>query len=79
MSAMLLLALRISLLEVCRLGFHAGSLPPHRRRDVCFLVGLRNHLYPLVAGLLEPVPLERAYTSEEFVVCLAILLGLVLD
>ena len=78
MSAMLLLALRLSLLEICRLGFIAGSLPPHRRRGDCFLVGLRNHLYPLAAGLLEPVPLERADVAEEFVVCLAILLGLVL-
>ena len=40
---------------------------------------LRNHLYPLAAGLLEPVPLERAYTSEELVVRLTVLLGLVLD
>lgn len=72
---MLLLALRLSLLEVCRLGFLAGSLPPRRRRGDCFLVGLRNCLYPLAAGLLEPVPLERAYTSEELVVRLTVLLG----
>lgn len=78
MFAMLLPALRLSLLEVCRLGFLADRLPPRRRRGDCFLVGLRNCLYPLAAGLLEPVPLERADVAEEFVVCLAILLGLVL-
>ena len=32
MFAMLLPALRLSLLEVCRLGFLAGSLPPRQRR-----------------------------------------------
>ena len=36
---------------------------------------LRNHLYPLAAGLLEPVPLERADISEELVVRLAVFLG----
>ena len=76
---MLLLALRLSLPEARRLGFLAGSLPPRRRRGDCFPAEPRNHLYPLTAGLLEPVPLERADTAEEFVVCLAILLGLVLD
>ena len=75
---MLLLAFRLSLPEVRRLGFLAGSPPPRRRRGGCFLVRLRNHLYPLAAGLLEPVPLERADAAEEFVVCLAIILGLVL-
>lgn len=40
---------------------------------------LRNHLYPLAAGLLEPIPLERADTTEELVICLTVLLGLVLD
>ena len=35
--------------------------------------------HPLAAGLLEPVPLERAYTSEELVVRLTVLLGLALD
>lgn len=44
-----------------------------------FLAKPRGHLYPLAAGLLEPVPFERAYTSEELVVRLTVLLGLVLD
>lgn len=44
-----------------------------------FLAKPRDHLYPLAAGLLEPVPLERAYTSEELVVRLTVLLGLALD
>ena len=41
--------------------------------------GVVNHLYPLAVGLLEPVPLERAYTSEELVVRFTVLLGFVLD
>lgn len=39
----------------------------------------RDQLYPLAAGLLEPVLLERADTAEELVVRLTVLLGLVLD
>lgn len=76
---MLLLAPRLSLPEARRLGFLAGGLPSCRRRGDRFLVGLRNHLYPLAAGLLEPVPLESADAPEELVVRLTVLLGLVLD
>ena len=76
---MLLLARRLSLLKACRLGFLVRSLPPRRGRGDCFPAEPRNHLYPLAACLLEPVPLERAYTSEELVVRLTVLLGLVLD
>lgn len=54
-----------------------GSSSPEERWP--FPMRLRNHLYPLAAGLLEPVPLERAYTSEELVVRLTVLLGFVLD
>lgn len=55
----------------------ARSSSPEERWP--FPMRLRNHLYPLAAGLLEPVPLERAYTSEELVVRLTVLLGFVLD
>ena len=40
---------------------------------------LRDRLYPLAAGLLEPVPLKGADTAEEFAARLAVLFGLVLD
>lgn len=53
-----------------------GSSPEENRP---FLAKPRDQLYPLAAGLLEPVPLERAYTSEELVVRLTVLLGLALD
>ena len=41
--------------------------------------GAAGWLYPLAAGLFEPVFLERADTAEELVVRLAVLLGFVLD
>ena len=76
---MLLLARRLSLLKACRLGFLVRSLPPRRGRGDCFPAGLRDRLYPLAVGLLEPVSLERADTTEKLVVRLTVLLGLVLD
>lgn len=71
----------------CASAFAARSLSPGVSRwqsasspkeNRTFLAKPRGRLYPLAAGLLEPVPLERADVAEEFVVCLAILLGLVL-
>lgn len=53
-----------------------GSWPEERRP---LPARLRNRLYPLAAGLLEPVLFERAYAAEELVVCFAALLGLILD
>ena len=69
---MLLLALRLSLLETRRPGSSLEKRGP-------FLAKPRDQLYPLAAGLLEPVPLERADAAEELVVRLTVLLGLVLD
>ena len=65
-----------------RFSFHCskhvarGSSPEENRP---FLAKPRDQLYPLAAGLLEPVPLERADTAEELVVRLTVLLGLVLN
>ena len=75
MPALLLLALQLPLLEVRRPGFHVGAPPSRRRRGWQFPAEPRDHLYPLAAGLLEPIPLERAYTSEELVVRLTVRLG----
>ena len=79
MLALLLLALQLPLLEARRREFRVGAPPSRRRRGWRLPAEPRSLLYPLVAGLLEPVPLERAYTSEELVVRLTVLLGLVLD
>ena len=72
MPAMLLLALRLSLLKTRRPGSSLEKRGSFRAKP-------RDQLYPLAAGLLKPVPLERANSAEEFVIRLAVLLGLVLD
>ena len=58
-----------------------GASPgvPRQRRTDRSLRNREASYIRLLRALLEPVPLERAYTSEELVVRLTALLGLVLD
>lgn len=60
------------------MGFLADSLPSRQGRGVIPLWSV-GPAYLLTAGLLEPVPLERAYAAEKLAVRLAVLLSLVLD